>query len=444
MVIMEIVFLFIGILIGAVAAFLIAKYKYGNDSKISVEEVEVLKREKAKSEEKVSIYEKDLTELKEAVDKERTRFLELNSQFSGIKTENKNLEEKLAEHKKEVEELQERFRTEFKNLANEILEDKSKRFAQQNQENLKTILDPLRDRITDFRKRVDEIHQSDTKSYSELNTHLKNLQELNKRMSDEAENLTKALKGDTKVMGSWGEFILEKILERSGLVKDEHYTVQESFTDETGRRLRPDVIIKLPEKKSVIIDSKVSLVAYEKYSSSGDELAKEKAIKEHLISLRSHIRGLSAKDYQNIEDLNPPDFVLMFIPIEPAFSLAVQKEPAIFNEAFDKNIVIVSPSTLLATLRTIENIWRRENQNRNAMEIAKQSGALYDKFVGFVEDLADIGKRLDQSKDAYRKAMNKLHDGQGNIVKRIENIKELGAKASKTIPDNLLDRADND
>lgn len=444
MVIMEIVFLFIGILIGAVAAFLIAKYKYGNDSKISVEEVEVLKREKAKSEEKVSIYEKDLTELKEAVEKERTRFLELNSQFSGIKTENKNLEEKLAEHKKEVEELQERFRTEFKNLANEILEDKSKRFAQQNQENLKTILDPLRDRITDFRKRVDEIHQSDTKSYSELNTHLKNLQELNKRMSDEAENLTKALKGDTKVMGSWGEFVLEKILERSGLVKDEHYTVQESFTDETGRRLRPDVIIKLPEKKSVIIDSKVSLVAYEKYASAENEVEIETAIKDHLISIRGHIRGLSAKDYQNIEGLNPPDFVLMFIPIEPAFSLAVQKEPAIFNEAFDKNIVIVSPSTLLATLRTIENIWRRENQNRNAMEIAKQSGALYDKFVGFVEDLADIGKRLDQSKDAYRKAMNKLHDGQGNIVKRIENIKELGAKASKTIPDNLLDRADND
>ncbi|MDZ7765096.1 MAG: DNA recombination protein RmuC [Melioribacteraceae bacterium] len=444
MVIMEIVFLFIGILIGAVAAFLIAKYKYGNDSKISVEEAEALKRDKAKSEEKISIYEKDLTELKEAVEKERTRFLELNSQFSGIKTENKNLEEKLAEHKKEVEELQERFRTEFKNLANEILEDKSKRFAQQNQENLKTILDPLRDRITDFRKRVDEIHQSDTKSYSELNTHLKNLQELNKRMSDEAENLTKALKGDTKVMGSWGEFILEKILERSGLVKDEHYTVQESFTDETGRRLRPDVIIKLPEKKSVIIDSKVSLVAYEKYASAENEVEIETAIKDHLISIRGHIRGLSAKDYQNIEDLNPPDFVLMFIPIEPAFSLAVQKEPAIFNEAFDKNIVIVSPSTLLATLRTIENIWRRESQNRNAMEIAKQSGALYDKFVGFVEDLADIGKRLDQSKDAYRKAMNKLHDGQGNIVRRIESIKELGAKASKTIPDNLLDRADND
>lgn len=439
---MEIIFLLIGIIVGTVAAFLIAKFKYAGSGKISTEEFDQVRTEKLKAEEKVFLYEKDLNELKESVEKERSRFVELSSQFSEIKTENKNLEEKLNEHKREVTELQEKFRTEFKNLANEILEDKSKRFAEQNQENLKNILDPLRERITDFRKRVDEIHASDTKSYSELNTHLKNLQDLNRKMSEEAENLTKALKGDTKVMGSWGEFVLEKILERSGLVKDDHYTVQESFTDETGKRLRPDVIVKLPEKKSVIIDSKVSLVAYEKYSSAETEVEREKAIKEHLVSIRAHIKGLSAKDYQNIEDLNPPDFVLMFIPIEPAFSLAVQKDPSVFNDAFENNIVIVSPSTLLATLRTIENIWRRENQNRNALEIARQSGALYDKFVGFVEDLSDIGKRLDQSKDSYRKAMNKLHDGQGNIVKRIENIKELGAKASKSLPDNLLDSAD--
>ncbi len=440
---MEIIYLIIGLLIGALSAFLIAKFKYGSDSKISVEELSELQTEKAKADEKVNLYEKELAELKDTVENERSSFVELNSSFSEIKTENKNLEEKLAEHKQEVQELQEKFRIEFKNLANEILEDKSKRFTEQNQENLKNILEPLRDRIKEFRERVDEIHQSDTKSYSELTAHLKNLQDLNQRMSEEAENLTKALKGDTRVMGSWGEFVLEKILERSGLVKDEHYTVQESFTDENGKRLRPDVIVKLPEKKSVIIDSKVSLVAYEKYSSTESETEREKAIKDHLISIRGHIKGLSAKDYQNIEDLNPPDFVLMFIPIEPAFSLAVQKDPTVFNEAFDKNIVIVSPSTLLATLRTIENIWRRENQNRNAMEIAKQSGALYDKFVGFVEDLSNIGKRLDQSKDAYRKAMNKLHDGQGNIVKRIENIKELGAKASKSLPDNLIESADD-
>ncbi len=441
---MELVYLAVGLLVGSIAAFLIAKFKYGSDSKVSVEELEGIRTAKVKAEEKVSLYERDMNELKNNLENERSRFVNLNSQYSEIKTQNKNLEEKLAEHKKEVEELQENFRNEFKNLANEILEDKSKKFTEQNRENLKNVLDPLRERITDFRKRVDEIHASDTKSYSELTTHLKNLHDLNRRMSEEAENLTKALKGDTKVMGSWGEFVLEKILERSGLVRDEHYTVQESFTDENGKRLRPDVIVKLPEKKSVIIDSKVSLVAYEKYSSADNDAESEKAVKDHLLSIRAHIKGLSAKDYQNIEDINPPDFVLMFIPIESAFSLALQKDSTVFNDAFEKNIVIVSPSTLLATLRTIENIWRRENQNRNAMEIARQSGALYDKFVGFIEDLSDIGKRLDQSKTSYRKAMNKLHEGQGNIVKRIENIKELGAKASKSLPDNLLDSAEDE
>ncbi len=439
---MEIVYLVIGIVVGVIIGFLIAKINNKSGIGITTEELDELKSAKTRAEEKVLIYQQEIAELKTSIENERSKFLEVNSEFSKINTQNSNLEEKLAGQKKEIEELQERFRAEFKNLANEILEDKSKRFAEQNQENLKNILDPLRERITDFRKRVDEIHASDTKSYSELNTHLKNLQELNIRMSEEAENLTKALKGDTKVMGSWGEFVLESILEKSGLVKDDHYTVQESFTDETGKRLRPDVIIKLPEKKSIIIDSKVSLVAYEKYSSADNKVEQEKAVKEHIISIRGHIKGLSAKEYQNIPDLNPPDFVLMFIPIEPAFSLAVQKDPSVFNDAFENNIVIVSPSTLLATLRTIENIWRRENQNKNAIEIARQSGALYDKFVGFMEDLNDIGKRLEQSQDSYRKAVNKLYDGQGNIVRRIENIKELGAKASKSISDKLLNNAE--
>lgn len=438
---MEIIYLIIGLIVGAIVGYLIAKVTTKSATGISAEEFDEIKSGKTRAEEKVTIYQNEVNELKAILEKERNKLLELSSEFSKISEQNNNLEEKLANQKQEIEELQERFKTEFKNLANEILEDKSKRFTQQNQENLKNILDPLREKITDFRKRVDEIHATDTKSYSELTTHLKNLQDLNKRMSEEAENLTKALKGDTKVMGSWGEFVLESILEKSGLVKDDHYTVQESFTDESGKRLRPDVIIKLPDKKSIIIDSKVSLVAYEKYSSAETETEREKAIKEHIVSIRGHIKGLSAKDYQNLEELNPPDFVLMFIPIEPAFSLAVQKDPTVFNEAFDRNIVIVSPSTLLATLRTIENIWRRENQNKNAIEIARQSGALYDKFVGFIEDLNDIGKRLEQSQESYRKAVNKLYDGQGNIVRRIESIKELGAKASKSLPDKLLDSA---
>lgn len=435
---MEIVYLIIGIVVGFIIGFLISKLNNKKDSSLSIEELDEIKSAKTRAEEKVSVYQNELNELKIHLEKERNKFLEISSEYSKINTQNVNLEEKLSNQKKEIEELQERFRIEFKNLANEILEDKSKKFTEQNQENLRNILDPLRERITDFRKRVDEIHASDTKSYSELTTHLKTLQELNRRMSDEAENLTKALKGDTKVMGSWGEFVLETILEKSGLVKDEHYTIQESFTDENGKRLRPDVIIKLPEKKSIIIDSKVSLVAYEKYSSADDEKEIEKAIKDHIISIRSHIKGLSAKEYQNIEDLNPPDFVLMFIPIEPAFSLAVQKDPSVFNDAFENNIVIVSPSTLLATLRTIENIWRRESQNKNAMEIARRSGMLYDKFVGFVDDLEKIGKKISEADASYRDAKNKLSDGRGNILRSIETIKELGAKASKSLPENMI------
>lgn len=435
---MEIVYLIIGIIVGFLIGFLISKLNNKKSSSLTIEELDEIKSAKTRAEEKVSLYQNELNELKSNLEKERTKLLEISSEYSKINTQNVNLEEKLSNQKKEIEELQERFRIEFKNLANEILEDKSKKFTEQNQENLRNILDPLRERITDFRKRVDEIHASDTKSYSELTTHLKTLQELNRRMSDEAENLTKALKGDTKVMGSWGEFVLETILEKSGLVKNEHYTIQESFTDETGKRLRPDVVIKLPEKKSIIIDSKVSLVAYEKYSSADDEKEIERAVKDHIFSIRSHIKGLSAKEYQNIEDLNPPDFVLMFIPIEPAFSLAVQKDPSVFNDAFENNIVIVSPSTLLATLRTIENIWRRESQNKNAMEIARRSGMLYDKFVGFVDDLEKIGKKISEADASYHDAKNKLSDGRGNILRSIETIKELGAKASKSLPDNMV------
>ena len=439
----ELLYLIIGLLVGAGAAYFIAKFKYSSSSGLSLAEADELKSEKNRAEEKASIYENDLKELKAALERERNKFEELSSEYSSTRTENKNLGEKLEEQKREIEGLHEKFKIEFKNLANEILEDKSRRFTDTNKELVQSILSPLSDKIIEFRKRVDEIHEADTRSNSQLITHLNNLKELNLRMSEDAENLTKALKGDVKTMGSWGELMLEKILERSGLIKDEHYTLQESFSDESGRRLRPDAIIKLPDKRSIIIDSKVSLVAYDKFVNAVSDIEKESGIKEHIMSIRAHIKGLNSKEYQNIEDLHAPDFVLMFIPIESAFGLAMQKDQTIFNDAFDNNIVIVSPSTLLATLRTIENIWRRENQNKNALEIARQSGALYDKFVGFVNDLEEIGKRLDQTRDSYSNAKKKLFDGQGNIIRRIESIKELGAKASKSISDKLLDQADD-
>jgi DNA recombination protein RmuC len=267
---------------------------------------------------------------------------------------------------------------------------------------------------------------------------------MNQQITQEAKNLTEALKGQSKTQGNWGEFILESILEKSGLVKGREYVVQESLTAESGKRFQPDVIIKLPENKSIVIDSKVSLVAYEKFISSDDENQKALALREHINSIRSHIKNLSSKNYQNLYQLESLDFVLMFMPVEPAFALAVQNDQTIFNDAFEMNIVIVSPSTLLATLRTISSIWRQEKQNRNAMEIAKQSGDMLDKFTAFVEDLLSVGKGLISVKDNYDKAMNKLTDGRGNLINRAEKIKQLGAKASKSLPPNILNRAEQD
>jgi DNA recombination protein RmuC len=270
------------------------------------------------------------------------------------------------------------------------------------------------------------------------------LKDMNQQITQEAKNLTEALKGQSKTQGNWGEFILESILEKSGLVKGREYVVQESLTAESGKRFQPDVIIKLPENKNIVIDSKVSLVAYEKFISSDDENQKSLALREHINSIRSHIKNLNSKNYQNLYQLESLDFVLMFMPVEPAFALAVQNDQTIFNDAFEMNIVIVSPSTLLATLRTVSSIWRQEKQNRNAMEIAKQSGDMLDKFTSFVEDLISVGKSLVSTKDNYDRAMNKLTDGRGNLISRAEKIKQLGAKASKSLPPNILNRADQD
>lgn len=268
------------------------------------------------------------------------------------------------------------------------------------------------------------------------------LKDMNQQITQEAKNLTTALKGQNKAQGNWGEFILESILEKSGLVKGREYVVQESLTTESGKRFQPDVIIKLPENKSIIIDSKVSLVGYEKFVSEEEDNLKQLGLRDHINSIRAHIKNLSGKNYQNLYQLESLDFVLMFMPIEPAFAVAVQSDPAVFTDAFEQNIVIVSPSTLLATLRTISSIWRQENQNRNALEIARQSGEMLDKFMAFVDDLISVGKGLISAKDNYDKAMNKLVDGRGNLISRSEKIKKLGAKASKTLPPAILNRAD--
>lgn len=438
---MELIFLVVGIIVGSAAVFFIMKIRYSSLKNLTPEKLDELKIQINRADEKISLYETQLKELKDNLSKEHEKYVSLNAEYSKVNNENQTLEDRLKEQRQELVDLHERLKTEFKNLANEILEDKSKKFSEQSRDVVSNLLNPLGEKINDFRKRIDEIHRADTESRSTLVEQLRTLHELNKQMSEDAENLTRALKGDSKVMGTWGEFILESLLEKSGLINGEQYSIQESMTAEDGKKLRPDVIVYLPEGKNVIIDSKVSLTAYERFFSETEEFQKTKHFQDHILSIRNHIKELSGKNYQNLYGLNTPDFVLMFIPVEPAFGLAVQGEPTLFNDAFERNIVIVSPSTLLATLRTIENIWRREKQNKNALEIARQSGAMYDKFVGFVEDLLKVGKNLNDSKEAYSAAMNKLSSGRGNIIKRIEDIRELGAKATKSMPDKLLDRA---
>ena len=426
---MEIFFILIGLIAGSIFTFFVLKSKF--KSKIDV------------AEERTRIFEEQNKNLTSELNTEREKILELNSSFSSLKADYNNLQKTLIEQKGEAEKLQAKFAAEFENLANKILEEKSSKFTIQNKENLDQILKPLGEKIKDFEKKVNEVYVTDSKERASLATQLKNLQELNQMMAKEANNLTNALKGETKTMGNWGEFILEGILEKSGLVKGREYKIQENFLNEDGRRLQPDVIINLPDNKCLIIDSKVSLLAYENYFSSVNEDEKVNSLKEHIASIKRHIRDLSSKNYQNIYQIRSLDFVLLFMPVEPAFSLAIQNDPGLFNEAFDKNIVIVSPSTLLATLRTIANIWRQEYQNNNVLEIARQSGALYDKFQGLVSDLIELGNRMKTMHGSYDNAMKKLYTGRGNLIKSVENIKKLGAKTSKSLPQSLLDRAND-
>lgn len=354
---------------------------------------------------------------------------------------NKGLEEKLNSQKGEMDNLQKTFTTEFENLANKILEDKSKKFTEQNKTNLDAILNPLKENITRFEKKVDETYKAEASERNSLKGEIKALVTLNKQISEEANNLAKALKGDTKKQGNWGEIILEKVLERSGLQKGAEYEMQVSLTGDDSKRVQPDAVIYLPDKKHIIIDAKVSLVAYESFVNAQTDEDREKNLQAHVISVKNHIKGLSEKNYQTLGALNTPDFVLLFMPIESSFSLAVQTDNELFNYAWDRKIVIVSPSTLLATLRTIASIWKQERQTRNALEIAEEGGKLYDKFVLFVEDLIGIGKKMDETKNIYTEAMKKLKDGSGNLVRRAEKMKTLGAKTTKELPKNLIERA---
>ena len=346
--------------------------------------------------------------------------------------------ERLTEQERSIQDIQQKFQLEFQNVANKLLDEKSQKFVETNRANLDVLLNPLKENIKAFEEKVDKVYNMEAAERNTLKGVITQLMDLNKLISSEAQNLTKALKGDNKKQGNWGEVILERVLERSGLVKDQEYRMQTSFQAADGSRLQPDVIIDLPDDKHLVIDSKVSLIAYERLVNCETEDERKLFSKAHVESIRSHVSGLSAKNYHDLYQINSPDFVLLFIPIESSFSFAVQIDAELFSDAWDKRVVIVSPSTLLATLRTIASIWKQERQNRNVLEIARLSGAMYDKFVGFVGDMEGIGKNIKLSQNAYDNAFSKLVDGNGNLTKTAEKIKGLGAKANKQLDQKYI------
>jgi DNA recombination protein RmuC len=405
----------------------------------NVDDSEQLKQEIAVLKSRIEAAADNYKEQKQQIETLSLQKDELLSTNAQLIANNQNVEEKLKEQKQEVEKLQEKFTLEFENVANKLLKQNSSEFAESNQKRLDEILKPLRENIKNFEQKVDDKYEKELKERTSLMEQVKTLSDLNQQMRTDAQNLTKALKGDSKTQGNWGEFILEKVLESSGLVKDQEYVTQHHTTNEEGGRIYPDVVINLPDDKHIVVDSKVSITAYTNYLEAETEEEQLSLIKAHIVSVKSHIVGLSEKNYANAVGINSPDFVLMFMPSEPSFSFTLQADASLYNYAWDRKIVIVSPTTLLATLKTIASVWKQEKQTKNALDIAKQSGALYDKFVGFLEDLEKIERGLTTAKVAYDGAVNKLKTGSGNIIRRVEGIKKLGAKATKSIPTNFND-----
>ncbi|HET8710697.1 MAG TPA: DNA recombination protein RmuC [Spongiibacteraceae bacterium] len=357
-----------------------------------------------------------------------------------LNEQQRNAEEKL----KLLSDAKQQLTLEFQTLAQKILEEKSERFTKQNQANIETTLNPLREQLSEFRKRVEDVYDKDSKDRTSLRAELSHLQQLNQRIGEEALNLTRALKGDNKAQGNWGEVVLERVLEESGLRKGHEYDTQVALRSEEGQRRNPDVIVHLPDSKDIVIDAKVTLTAYERYCNASSEAERDSAMRQHIAAVRAHIDGLSFKQYENLPGVRSLDFVLIFIPIEAAFLAAFEHDASVFREAYEKNIIVVSPTTLLATLRTVQTIWRYERQNANADAIAKQAGALHDQFALLLQSLQDIGKHLDKSRDAYEQTLDRFSRGRGNLVKRVNDLAKLGAKTKKALPSELIERAEDD
>ncbi len=414
-------------------------------------EVESLKRQteqltgdKRVADERSVMFQEQAVALSQQLSEKDQMIVELNRQVSQKDAEYRGLLEKLEVQKTEIGQLQDKFRTEFRNLANEILEEKTQKFTEQNRTKLDEILKPLGDRIKEFEKKVDETYDKESKQRFSLEKEIKNLADLNQQISSDAKNLTTALTYDTKKQGNWGELILERVLESSGLVRGQEYTREVATRSDQGDIYRPDVIVNLPDNKHIIVDSKVSLVAYTEFTAATTSEEQEKQRRLHLLSIRSHVKMLSEKNYQQLGAFDTPDYVLLFMPIESAFSLAIQSDPDLFTFAWDKNVVIVSPTTLLATLKTVASIWKHEKQTQNAIEIARQGGLLYDKFVSFLADLEKMGNQIDTVKKTYDEAHKKIKSGSGNLIGKVEKLRELGAKTGKEIPRTLLEKTEEE
>lgn len=452
---MSVVILVVSIVVLIVAVVLFLQKPKGINS-ISEEELRHLREENsrlqislAKAEERSA----GLTQERDKADKllldERARYdtsiNTLNQELLAEKNRMAKAEEafraqreRLSDQEKSIQEIQQKFQLEFQNIAGKLLEEKSQKFVETNKTNLDILLNPLKENIKAFEEKVDKVYNMEAAERNTLKGVISQLMELNKLISNEAQNLTKALKGDSKKQGNWGEVILARVLERSGLVKDREYRMQVSLTSENGGRLQPDVIVDLPDDKHIVIDSKVSLVAYERLVSCETEEERKLYSKAHVESIKGHVNDLSSKNYHALYQINSPDFVLLFVPIESSFSFAVQIDAELFSFAWEKRVVIVSPSTLLATLRTISSIWKQERQNKNVLEIARLSGTMYDKFVNFINDMESIGKNIKQSQAAYDGAMNKLIEGNGSLSKTADKIKNLGARTTKQLDQKYI------
>ena len=431
---MEIALVIIGLAIGGALGWMFARNRFMRERQMDYAAL-CIEREKLKN------FTDQLEETKRFLERERLKVIDLNNTLAAAEADYRNLEEKLAERKLEMDNIQEKFTAEFKNLANEILEKNSLKFSDLNKNSMNELLNPLKDKIVTFEKKVEEAYDKELRDKISLREEVKKLYELNNRISEEANNLTRALKGDTRKQGDWGEVILETVLERSGLTKDREYRKQVITTNASGDTIKPDYLIMLPDKRHIIVDSKVSLVAYENFVNTNDDGARPKFLKAHLDSMKNHVKILSEKNYFSSLEFNTPDFVLMFVPIESSFSLALQADQELFNYAWERRIVIVSPTTLLATMRTIASMWKMDKQSQHAFQIAEESGKLYDKFKLFMDDMVKVGNQLTSTRSTYEEAMKKLVTGRGNLVNQAEKLREMGARNTRRIDEKITQRA---